>query len=520
MVKLVSCALLAVCALFACGEAAKIVAFPYPGGASHVFIMAKIGVELTTRGHEFVLVVADMDEHHAKARTAGTAVKVLPFNAGYDKAAMDELTRNCTKQDPITCSVTITKMCVGGCRELLLNEAAVDQIKDADLAIGDISYPCGYTFADLYNVPFRAALSPVGFYDPWGAMHWGIPSNPSYVPQLGSKFSNKMDFAQRLENTIVQGVLYYVTPILDKLADDLRQEFNITPDHTTSARSAGTYIVNADWATEFPRPITPVTHVVGPILPEPAKALPAELEQWMAQAENGVLIVSLGTLVEAVLTAETVNTLSEVFASLPVKVLWKLSIAPPTTVGANTHIEKWIPQNDLLGHAKTKAFLTHGGMNSVQEAAYHGVPMLGFPHFADQFDNIIRMVAAGTCVEVHAEKFTAGDLTAKINELLSNPIYEQNAEKVSKRMHDRLRTPTQEAADWIEFALRNDNGQYLRVPTLDMPWIQAGNFDVYAVFATIVLLLVWAVYALIKRLLGVWIARALFVAVVAFVALK
>ncbi len=55
-------------------------------------------------------------------------------------------------------------------------------------------------------------------------MHWGIPSPVSYVPQLGSKLSNKMDFGQRLHNTIVQGVLYFITPDLDKLADDMRHK--------------------------------------------------------------------------------------------------------------------------------------------------------------------------------------------------------------------------------------------------------------------------------------------------------
>ena len=34
----------------ACG--AKIVSMPYPGGISHVFIAAKIGIELAARGHE------------------------------------------------------------------------------------------------------------------------------------------------------------------------------------------------------------------------------------------------------------------------------------------------------------------------------------------------------------------------------------------------------------------------------------------------------------------------------------
>ena len=39
-------------ALAACASAARIAALPHPGGASHVFIVAKIGVELASRGHD------------------------------------------------------------------------------------------------------------------------------------------------------------------------------------------------------------------------------------------------------------------------------------------------------------------------------------------------------------------------------------------------------------------------------------------------------------------------------------
>lgn len=30
-------------------------------------------------------------------------------------------------------------------------------------------------------------------------------------------------------------------------------------------------------------------------------------------------------------------------------------------------VVQWAPQNDLLGHAKTRAFLTHGGVNGLYE---------------------------------------------------------------------------------------------------------------------------------------------------------
>jgi UDP:flavonoid glycosyltransferase YjiC (YdhE family) len=48
---------------------------------------------------------------------------------------------------------------------------------------------------------------------------------------------------------------------------------------------------------------------------------------------------------------------------------------------ANVHLKKWIPQNDLLGHKNTKAFITHAGNNGRYEGVYHAVPMVAMPLF-------------------------------------------------------------------------------------------------------------------------------------------
>ena len=40
--------------------------------------------------------------------------------------------------------------------------------------------------------------------------------------------------------------------------------------------------------------------------------------------------------------------------------------------------------SESVGHRNIKAFVTHGGLLSSQEAIYHGVPMIGFPICSDQ----------------------------------------------------------------------------------------------------------------------------------------
>lgn len=55
----------------------------------------------------------------------------------------------------------------------------------------------------------------------------------------------------------------------------------------------------------------------------------------------------------------------------------------------------WAPQNDILGHPATKAYLTASGIHSVYEAVFHGVPMLGMPIQREQLYNARRMTWMG-----------------------------------------------------------------------------------------------------------------------------
>lgn len=61
-------------------------------------------------------------------------------------------------------------------------------------------------------------------------------------------------------------------------------------------------------------------------------------------------------------------------------------------LAANVKALAWVPQNDLLGDGRLAGFVTHGGINSIYEAAYHGVPVAGIPIFGDQPDNVAKAV--------------------------------------------------------------------------------------------------------------------------------
>ena len=71
------------------------------------------------------------------------------------------------------------------------------------------------------------------------------------------------------------------------------------------------------------------------------------------------------------------------------------SVSSDTKLNPNIKPFKWLPQNDLLGHRNTKAFISHLGSNGVNEAAYHGIPVIAAPFMTDGYDNYLRLATKG-----------------------------------------------------------------------------------------------------------------------------
>jgi UDP:flavonoid glycosyltransferase YjiC (YdhE family) len=72
----------------------------------------------------------------------------------------------------------------------------------------------------------------------------------------------------------------------------------------------------------------------------------------------------------------------------------------------HVHLERWVPQPLLLQVAD--AMVTHGGYNTVREAVRHGVPMVAFPQFGDQFASAGRIAALGLGRHVDGDSLAAG----------------------------------------------------------------------------------------------------------------
>ncbi|XP_026303729.1 UDP-glucuronosyltransferase 2B18 isoform X3 [Piliocolobus tephrosceles] len=241
---------------------------------------------------------------------------------------------------------------------------------------------------------------------------------------------------------------------------------------------ADIWLIRNSWNFQFPHPLLPNVDFVGGLHCKPAKPLPKEMEEFVeSSGENGVVVFSLGSMVTK-MKEERANVIASALAQIPQKVLWRFDGKKPDTLGLNTRLYKWIPQNDLLGHPKTRAFITHGGANGIYEAIYHGVPMVGIPLFADQPDNIAHMKARGAAVRLDFDTMSSTDLVNALKTVINDPLYKENVMKLSRIQHDQPVKPLDRAVFWIEFVMRHKGAKHLRVAAHDLTWFQYHSLDV------------------------------------------
>ncbi|KAK2862724.1 hypothetical protein Q5P01_002257 [Channa striata] len=313
-----------------------------------------------------------------------------------------------------------------------------------------------------------------------GESHFTIaPSPVSYVPLTTSELHDHMSFLERIKN-----MLHYLHSVAEQIflvdpaySDMLQRHFPPGTDVLSLQRAADIWLVRTDFVFEFPRPTMPNVVYIGGFQCKKAKPLPADLEAFMeSSGDHGVVVMSLGTWVSA-LPPEVTEAIASAFAEIPQKVLWKFLGERPASLGNNTLLVNWLPQNDLLGHPKTRAFVAHGGTNGIYEAIYHGVPVLGLPLLFDQFDNMLRLKIRGAARVVEAISLNKEDFLEALKGILETPSYRKNMQHLSQLHHDQPVSPMETAIFWIEYVIRNKGAAHLRSAGFSLPWYSYFNLD-------------------------------------------
>uniref|UniRef100_A0A669PWE0 UDP-glucuronosyltransferase n=1 Tax=Phasianus colchicus TaxID=9054 RepID=A0A669PWE0_PHACC len=373
------------------------------------------------------------------------------------------------------------------CDGVVKNKVLLERLRASafDVLLADPLMPSGELFAEKLGIPLIYTIR-FSMGNTVERLCGGLPAPPSYVPASLSSLTDQMTYTQRIKNLFSYALQDFVYHYI--LWGHWNQYYSdILGRPTTLCETMGKaeiWLIRTYWDFEFPRPFLPNFEFVGGLHCQPAKPLPKEIEEFVqSSGEHGIVVFSLGSMVYN-LTDERSNVIAKALSQLPQNVLWRYKGKKPETLGSNTRIYDWIPQNDLLGHPLTKAFITHGGTNGIYEAIYHGIPIVGIPMFADQHDNVAHMRAKGAAVELDFSTLTTQDLVDAVNTVINNSTYKESALKLSKIHHDQPIKPLDRAVFWIEFVMRHKGAKHLRPAAHHLTWYQYHCLDVLAFLFT------------------------------------
>ncbi|XP_073898173.1 UDP-glucuronosyltransferase 2B31-like [Castor canadensis] len=476
---------------FTSGSCGKVVVLPME--YSHWINMKTILDELVQRGHEVTVLTSSASILVDPSKSSTIRFEVYPASLSKTsfedifKKVINEWTYNFAKYSLWTYYSQMQKLFLDYsnavqilCRDIVFNKELIAKLQESgfDVLLADPIVPCGELLAELLNIPFVYTLRFLPGYT-HEKYSGGLPVPPSYVPIVMSELTERMTFMERVKNMLY--VLYFDHwfQTFDEKWNQLYSDVLGRPTTLFEIMGkADIWLIRTYWDLEFPRPLLPNFVFVGGLQCKPAKPLPKEIEDFVqSSGENGVVVFSLGSMVSN-MTEERANVIASAFAQIPQKVVWKYAGKKPDTLGSNTLLLKWIPQNDLLGHPKMKAFITHGGTNGIYEAIYHGIPMVGIPLFGDQPDNIAHMKAKGAAVKVDFTTMSSTDLLSALKTVIDDPSYKENIMRLSRIHHDQPVKPLDQAVFWIEFVMRHKGAKHLRPAVHDLSWIQYHSLDV------------------------------------------
>lgn len=96
-------------------------------------------------------------------------------------------------------------------------------------------------------------------------------------------------------------------------------------------------------------------------------------------------------------------------------------------IPSNIQVEKSVNQIEVL--QKTDIFITHCGMNSVNEALYYEVPLILFPQTTEQSGVAYRVNELGA--GIYLKENSAAAIRDAIKEISANSVYKKNAAKIA-----------------------------------------------------------------------------------------
>ncbi|XP_054685809.1 UDP-glucuronosyltransferase 1A1-like isoform X2 [Grus americana] len=472
----------------------KLLVVPVDG--SHWLSMREVLDGLKQKGHEVVVVAPEISLYIKPTKNFVMKMYPVPFT----QEEMDHIFWR-TSQDILQEGSFLERflkiyegvkntsaMFLSTCTHLLYNKELVRYLEESkfDAVFTDPVLPCGQILAEHLSLPSVVFLQQIPCGLEFEATQ--CPNPPSYVPRVFTDLTDRMNFFQRVKNLIFEIPNYFLCDVVfqpyAKLASEFLQRDVTVPD---LLRQASIWLMKLDFVLHYPRPLMPNMIMVSGVNCA-HKKLTQEFEAIVnASGEHGIVVFSLGSMVSEI-PMKKATEIADALGTVPQTVLWRYTGEVPPNLPKNVKLIKWLPQNDLLAHPKTRAFITHGGSHGVYEGICNAVPMVLMPLFGDQMDNAKRVESRGAGLTLNILEMTSKDISTALKAVINDKKYKDNIKRLSELHLDRPIHPLDLAVHWVEFVMRHKGAPHLRPAAHDLNWIQYHSLDVIAFLLAVVLL--------------------------------
>uniref|UniRef100_A0A1B0GEE6 Uncharacterized protein n=1 Tax=Glossina morsitans morsitans TaxID=37546 RepID=A0A1B0GEE6_GLOMM len=470
---------------------------------SHYIVGSSLLKALANKGHEVTVVTSFTEQKPIKNYNEIPLKSVLKI--------MDKKTDELLETNKNSLLTNIVSFHQTGLRltDIVLNDPNVQSLMTSNQTFDAVI--CEVFLGEaLYGLSehFKAPLIGLGTF---GAISWntdmvGSPSPPSYVPYPLLPLTDHMSFWERLENLAVITFerlfldLYY----LPRQSELYRKYFpHLEKSMLNIRRNAALVLLNTHYSLTFTRPYVPNQIEVGGMHITPSNPpYPKDLVDFIDNASEGVIYFSMGSNIKSKKIPVTKREeILSAFRQLKQKVLWKFEDPYLPNKPDNVLIRDWFPQDFILAQPQVKAFVTHGGLLSIQETVFYGKPIVALPIFGDQFLNAAISEREGFGIVLDYKNLTAIQLKTAIERVVNDKQYKEKAGIMSVRFKDRPEHPMEKALFWVEFVAKHKGARFLHCAGMNLNFIEYHNLDalfvLYIGSPFFIVLQLWIMYKLI-----------------------
>jgi MGT family glycosyltransferase len=375
--------------------------FVVPPFTGHVNLVQAVAVELATRGHRVAWLGPRQELRPLLPRRA----RLFDLHSDAYEHARAVLSGRAEATRPIWLEL--------GLAALRSAEAAIDDFRPDALIIDRLR-----AVSDALPVAGALAARRRG-------LPWATSASGAFVPRPDDLRSPETSRAARTSYLAELQLAVGLEPM----------EWPFDSPHLVLVFSTATLLgQNSD--------LPPHYRAVGPALGQRDASIPFP---WEELRERPRVLVSLGTVSRdrgqafyATVVEALGGTNVQVILSAPPELVPE---APP-----NVLVRPYVPQLALLPHVD--AVVCHGGQNTVYETLAHGLPLVLAPIMADQPENSRQVADAGAGIVVPFRGVTSRELRVAVAAVLSEPRYQEAAERVKTSFDAAGGAPA--AADALE----------------------------------------------------------------------